>query len=48
MLIAAFLVADVCLKNDSVIALNAIAFMTDLTINSCSFLGSNCIVATQE
>lgn len=48
MLIAAFLVADVCLKNDSFIALNIIPIMTDLTVNSCSFSGSVCSVATQE
>lgn len=47
-LIAAFLVADVCLKSDSFIALNVIPVMTDLTVNRCSFLGSNCGVAPQE
>lgn len=37
-----------CLKNDSFIALNVIPVMTDLTVNRCSFLGSNCGVAPQE
>lgn len=47
-LIAAFLVAGMCLKNYSFIALNISQVTTDLSVNSCSFLGSNCSVATQE